>query len=94
MIFILAEHQVMPACFLCRALMENLRWIHQRIVQKDDPLYEDMGVLFFDADGDKDLDLYIVSGSYEIPPNHPISNDRLFINDGKGKFTKSTNALP
>ncbi len=65
-----------------------------RIVPKDDPLYEDMGVLFFDADGDKDLDLYIVSGSYEIPPNHPISNDRLFINDGKGKFTKSANALP
>jgi hypothetical protein len=65
-----------------------------RIIPKDDPLYEDMGVLFFDADGDKDLDLYIVSGSYEIPPNHPISNDRLFINDGKGKFTKATNALP
>ncbi|MEP6684617.1 MAG: VCBS repeat-containing protein [Parafilimonas sp.] len=65
-----------------------------RLIQKDDPLYEDMGVLFFDADGDKDLDLYIVSGSYEIPPNHPISNDRLFINDGKGKFTKAANALP
>jgi hypothetical protein len=65
-----------------------------RFIPKDDPLYEDMGVLFFDADGDKDLDLYIVSGSYEIPPNHPISNDRLFINDGKGKFTKSVNALP
>ena len=65
-----------------------------RIVPKDDPLYEDMGVLFFDADGDKDLDVYMVSGSYEIPPNHPISNDRLFINDGKGKFTKAQNALP
>ena len=49
-----------------------------RIVPKDDPLHEDMGVLFFDADGDKDLDVYMVSGSYEIPPNHPISNDRLF----------------
>ncbi len=65
-----------------------------RLIQKDDPLYEDMGVLFFDADNDKDLDIYMVSGSYEIPPNHPISNDRLFINDGKGKFTKASNALP
>lgn len=65
-----------------------------RIVPKDDPLYEDMGVLFFDADGDKDLDLYVVSGSYEIPPGHSISNDRLFMNDGKGKFTKTVNALP
>jgi hypothetical protein len=65
-----------------------------RLLQKDDPLYEDMGVLFFDADNDKDLDVYMVSGSYEIPPNHPISNDRLFINDGRGKFTKATTALP
>ena len=36
----------------------------------------------------------MVSGSYEIPPNHPISNDRLFMNDGKGKFTKAQYALP
>ncbi|MEO6638238.1 MAG: FG-GAP-like repeat-containing protein, partial [Ginsengibacter sp.] len=65
-----------------------------RFMQKDDPLYEDMGAILFDADGDKDLDLYLVSGSYEIPPNHAISNDRLFINDGKGHFTKAINALP
>ncbi|MDQ6844809.1 MAG: FG-GAP-like repeat-containing protein, partial [Bacteroidota bacterium] len=65
-----------------------------RFLQKDDPLYEDMGAIFFDADNDNDLDLYLVSGSYEIPPNHPISSDRLFINDGKGYFEKSTAALP
>ncbi|MCW3081287.1 VCBS repeat-containing protein [Segetibacter sp.] len=65
-----------------------------RFLQKEDRLYEDMGILLFDADNDKDLDLYIVSGSYEIPPNHPISNDRLFLNNGKGRFVKSNNALP
>ena len=65
-----------------------------RFIQKDDPLYEDMGAIFFDADNDNDPDLYIVSGSYEIPPNHTISSDRLFINDGKGRFAKSKNALP
>ncbi len=65
-----------------------------RFAQKDDDLYEDMGALLFDADGDKDLDLYLVSGSYEIPPNNEISNDRLFINNGKGKFTKTGGALP
>ncbi len=65
-----------------------------RFIHKDDDLYEDMGALLFDADGDKDLDLYLVSGSFEIPPNNEISNDRLFINNGKGRFTKSTNALP
>lgn len=65
-----------------------------RIVPKDDDLYEDMGALLFDADGDNDLDLYLVSGSYEIPPNNEISNDRLFLNNGKGKFTKAVNNLP
>src|SRR5665647_2411513 len=65
-----------------------------RLQIKDDPLYEDMGAIFFDADNDKDLDLYLVSGSYEIPPNHPISSDRLFLNDGTGHFVKSTTALP
>ncbi len=65
-----------------------------RFTKKDDDLYEDMGALLFDADGDKDLDLYIVSGSYEIPPGNDIANDRLFINNGKGIFTKSTGVLP
>ena len=65
-----------------------------RLIQKDDPLYEDMGAIFFDANNDNYLDLYLVSGSYEIPPNHPISSDRLFLNDGTGHFLKSSNLLP
>lgn len=65
-----------------------------RFLQKDNPLQEDMGVLLFDADNDKDLDLYVVSGSYEIPPGHAVSQDRLYLNNGKGKFLKNTEALP
>ncbi|MGI9241179.1 MAG: CRTAC1 family protein, partial [Verrucomicrobiales bacterium] len=55
---------------------------------------EDMAALFFDADGDGDLDLFIASGGVEAPPGHPIYTDRLFLNNGKGYFTKSEGAIP
>ncbi|MEO6933690.1 MAG: VCBS repeat-containing protein, partial [Chitinophagaceae bacterium] len=65
-----------------------------RIPRNGEELNEEMGVLFFDADNDGDLDLYAVGGSYEVPPNNPVDQDRLFINNGKGKFTLAKDALP
>ncbi len=80
--------------FFMQDAQGNFSLDSSRILVKDDVLYEDMGAIFFDADNDNDLDLYLVSGSYEIPPNHPIASDRLFLNDGTGHFIKSTTALP
>ncbi len=52
-------------------------------------------VLFFDANGDKHPDIYEVSGGYnDYIKNDPRLQDRLFINDGKGNFTKAEKALP
>ena len=55
---------------------------------------EDMAPVFFDADGDGDLDLYVVSGGVECEPGDAVLQDRLYFNDGKGQFTRATKALP
>jgi enediyne biosynthesis protein E4 len=55
---------------------------------------EDVDASFFDANGDGNLDLWVVSGGNEMPANDIASADRLYINDGKGHFNFSPKAIP
>ena len=64
------------------------------ITWKADRNSEDVASLFFDADSDGDQDLYVVSGGYDYKENSEFLQDRLYINDGNGKFKKSKQALP
>ncbi|MES1218716.1 MAG: VCBS repeat-containing protein [Bacteroidota bacterium] len=55
---------------------------------------EDTDALFFDADGDGDMDLYVCSGGSEFSPNSTDLISRLYINDGKGNYSRSKQVLP
>jgi enediyne biosynthesis protein E4 len=60
-----------------------------------DKASEDTDAAFFDANGDGFTDIYVCSGGYgNFQPEDAALQDRLYMNDGKGDFTKNANALP
>lgn len=69
---------------------KNQQFVKARsIMPEGDVASEDTDAAFFDADGDGDQDLYVVSGGYEFEANDRALQDRLYLNNGRGQFAKS-----
>ena len=58
-----------------------------------DFLFEDTAAAFLDADGDGDQDLMVGSGGNEIGEEQNY-RPRLYLNNGKGKFSPSESIIP
>lgn len=56
----------------------------------DDAAIEGTSCLFFDCDGDGDLDLFVGAGGDRALPNSNAMQNHLYKNDGKGNFTAAT----
>lgn len=59
-----------------------------------DSLAEDVGAVFFDANGDGRPDLYVSTGGTEFSEGSLPLDDRLYLNTGKGNLKKESNAVP
>jgi len=54
---------------------------------------EDAAAIFFDFDADGDQDLYVAGGGVRDGPGPTASRDRLYLNDGRGRFTQAPEGI-
>lgn len=67
---------------------------HAMPVLEEDAVHEDMGGLWFDADGNGTMDLFVVSGGNDFERGDPELADRLYLNEG-GNFRRAPDgAIP
>ena len=59
-----------------------------------DSKYEDVDAATIDIDNDGDLDLYVVSGGSDLQELDENLMDRIYLNNGKGSFSRLPISLP
>ena len=81
-----------PAVLYTHKGQGNLALNTQKVFEID-ATHEDTAAAFFDIDGDQDLDLMVGSGGNQIGQEASY-RPRLYLNNGKGVFSKSEKPLP
>jgi enediyne biosynthesis protein E4 len=56
-------------------------------------LSEEVDAVFFDANNDSFVDLFVVSGGNEVPVGGTALLDKLYLNNGNGSFTYAEGAM-
>ncbi len=82
-----------PGRLYIQSVGGSFRYVPQPCFEKDS-FCEDIESLFFDADGDGDQDLYVVSGGNEFLKDAVELQDRLYLNNGRGSFSAAEGYLP
>jgi hypothetical protein len=77
--------------FLCRQLSTGKFVVENLSV---DSGHEVVDAVLFDADQDRDLDLYLVTAGHQYMGSNPALLDLLLFNNGKGQFSPQAQALP
>ncbi len=82
-----------PGCLMMQSQDGKFTRSDTAVFAKDS-LSEGVDAVFFDANNDGYPDLYVVSGGNEYTDGNPNLTDHLYLNDGKGHFKESMDALP
>jgi len=80
-------------CLLIQKQDGSFTGSNQKLFEQDQDS-EDTDCALFDADGDGDLDLYVASGGNEFSSSSSSLADRLYLNNGRGTYTRSSQVFP
>ncbi len=90
--FVGGAHNSPAAIYLQQA--DGTFRMSSREVWQADAVYEDVAAAFFDINQDGHPDLYVASGGNEFQDNGPEYLHRIYINDGKGNFSRAGDLMP